>query len=71
MTCEACQRAEVDPRTGHYSRGCRNCDTRALAHSPTYFTADAMHTITPGYKAALAAVVADGESLEMAHRRVR
>lgn len=71
MTCTACTAANSDPRSGLYQLGCHDCAARSLAHSPTYFTADAMHTITPPYRAALALVQRSGESLEDAHRRVR
>jgi hypothetical protein len=32
--CQACERAEADPRTGHYTAGCLECQARALAQSP-------------------------------------
>lgn len=71
MNCAACIEAAGNPRSGLFRLGCADCSARALAATPTYWTAEAMHTITAPYRAALAAVQQPGESLEAAHRRVR
>lgn len=71
MTCDACARASTDPRSGLYRLGCRDCSARMLAQAPVYAIAEAQHRITDAYKAALATVQADGETIESAHKRVR
>lgn len=39
--CQACERAEADPRTGHYTAHCLDCEARALAQSPEAFRREA------------------------------
>jgi hypothetical protein len=71
MTCDACDRARADRLSGLYSRGCPECDARALAHAPAFHTAAASNTITPDYRNALRSIMQPGESIDAAHKRVR
>jgi broad specificity phosphatase PhoE len=71
MSCRACEIASGSPRTGHYSRGCRECGARALAHSPAYFGANRERDMTVAFLGGLRSISAPGESLEDAHERVR
>ena len=72
MTCDACTRAAANPLTGRYSRGCHECDIRALAHAQEYATAEAAGTIfEPAYKAELERLAGPGQPIDDTHRRVR
>lgn len=56
---------------GLYMRDCAECRARMLAHSPSFHASRKAEKLTPAYRAALAMVRTDGESLESAHQRVR
>jgi len=34
VSCDACEKAESNPRTGHYEADCIECWCRAMAQSP-------------------------------------
>lgn len=71
MTCEACTTAAANPRSGLYRVGCPECGARMLAQGPDFFVAASKERITPEYRVALATILAPGESIESAHKRVR
>lgn len=71
MTCAECTTAAASPRWGCYMTGCKDCQARALAHSPQFAASAARQTITPEYRAALALARAEGESELDTHKRVR
>ena len=56
MNCDACARAETSPLTGRYTLGCMECASRALAHSPVFFTSVQAEAMTPDYRSALQAM---------------
>lgn len=69
MTCEACQRAQINPRTGMYQADCMECTARALANSPQFFDAMKAEAMTPAYRDALQA--AFGQDWKAGHERVK
>lgn len=74
MTCDSCARAQADPRTGLYSRGCVECDTRALAHGLAYHAwvarGRSAQSLPREYAAALELIRREGETIRQAHARV-
>lgn len=69
MTCEACQIAEQNPRTGRLNNNCDECNARALANVMELFEASRAGKITGRYKQALIAVF--GDRWESGHLRVK
>ena len=68
--CQECATAARKP-WGVYMTGCSECRARMLAHSPSFHESRKAAKLTPAYRAALAMVCTDGESIESAHQRVR
>ena len=52
MTCQAC----TNPRSGHYTSGCRQCTLRSLARSPEFYASMKACKLTPAYMALLQAL---------------
>lgn len=63
MTCYACTKAEAEPLSGAYKRGCRECMARKLARSPAWGTYM--------YDKVLPLLAEPGEAIESAHARVK
>lgn len=61
MTCDACDRAKVNPNTGRFNAGCDGCAARALAQSPEFHEAARSGVQTPRYRMALAQFFKDRE----------
>lgn len=56
MTCDACQRAEENPATGHINAFCDGCAARAIALSPDFHQSRKERRRTERYSQALAAL---------------
>ena len=67
--CDACQKAELNARTGWYSNGCIECQARALAQEPSHFEAYVAQRYTPNYLARLNKVF--GDDWEAGHKQVK
>ncbi len=69
MDCEACLRAETNPRTGWMRADCLECAARSIANSPAFYQSTEADAITPTYRAALWAFF--GNDWREGHARVK
>lgn len=69
MTCPDCAVAEVNPRTGRTTEGCKQCSARELFNSIEYADARMRGRLTPAYMARLREV--SGDDWESLHRIVK
>jgi hypothetical protein len=53
VTCPSCAHALQHPRSCEFWNGCLGCETRQLAHSPSFFDSVQAETLTPAYRSAL------------------
>lgn len=68
-TCEPCTRAEANPRSGIYQTGCKECESRMLAHSPAMAESAKAEALLPAYRSALQHLF--GEDWKEGHERVK
>lgn len=69
MTCDACDRAQVNVETGRFNAGCTECTARALAGGPLYHASALADTLTPAYRDALQSLF--GANWKHGHERVK
>ena len=69
MTCDACQRAEKNPRTGRFNDFCDGCAARSIALSPDFHQSVQERRRTERYARALSVFFKDRE--EQGHELVR
>ncbi len=69
MTCSACTIAKVNPCTGRFNAGCKDCDARALAHGPGFFQSGRDGALSHAYRQALRTTF--GEGWKAAHETVK
>lgn len=70
MTCEACQIALTNPKTGRYTAHCEECKARALANGNALFESKRLGVKSPEYADALRRVFGEGNEAT-GHERVR
>jgi hypothetical protein len=69
MSCDACERALVEPESASYRAMCVECAARMLAHGPQHHEAMLAAAFTPAYRSALQSVF--GSDWMDGHTRVR
>jgi hypothetical protein len=67
--CECCALAELKPRSGLIFAGCRGCEARSLAKSPSFWEAAKAEAMTPAYRDALQQIA--GEEWRELHAQVK
>ena len=68
--CQSCEKSEETGIPGFLSRGCIDCQARALANGPLYFASAKDGKPSPEYKAALVRVFG-AEGWKSGHQLVR
>jgi hypothetical protein len=70
--CPSCAAALADPLSGAYHSDCRECQARALSHSPVYWASMLARKFRGDYAEALRRIAGGGATeREALHRRVK